>query len=49
MAAVRAKKMWDQFDGPMRAALRYQAKQRAQRRAVKEMAQLELKKEGSYG
>ena len=49
MAVIRAKPLWEQFDGPMRAALRYQAKQRAQRRAVKEMALLELKKEGSYG
>ena len=38
MAAVRAKAMWELYDSPMRAALRYKAKERAQRRA-KEQAQ----------
>lgn len=36
MAKVRAKPLWDKFDGPMRAALRYKAKERAIRQAQKE-------------
>lgn len=46
MAAVRAKAMWELYDGPMRAALRYKAKERAQRRAIKEQAQQDAKKQG---
>ena len=42
MAVIRAKPLWEQFDGPMRAALRYRAKERAQRRAIKEQAQSDM-------
>jgi hypothetical protein len=35
MAVIRGKPLWDLFDGPMRSALRYQAKERAKRKALR--------------
>jgi len=34
---VKARPLWEQFDSPMRAALRYQARKRAERRAAQEV------------
>jgi hypothetical protein len=39
MDIIRAKPMWAKFDFHMRVALRYKARERAQRRATREMAQ----------
>lgn len=43
MAAIRAKPLWEQFDGPMRAALRYRAKERALRRALRDQKDSDTK------
>ena len=37
MAIIQAKPLWDRFDSPMRSALQYMARERAMRRAAKEL------------